>query len=112
MDPETLANKTTHESLDGWKPIQISTTNTKTPEQLSSETRMWEEKEKAAIRRDNQLFTFGFSLLAVVCTACLWVILRETYSTDTLAMAKTTITSIVAGFVGYLTGKQSKKDEK
>lgn len=66
-----------------------------------------EDPEDARHRRRKDLLLLSVALLGM-CTIgffCVWVLLSPTASADDKKWAQSVLTALVAGFIGYLTGK-------
>jgi hypothetical protein len=58
--------------------------------------------------RTSILFGVGILVALVVGGLCLWATLDTSFSADTQKWAAAIVTSMMTGFVGFLTGKNSK----
>ena len=56
-------------------------------------------------RKDLLLVSVALLGLCVIGFFCLWVLMSSTTSADDKKWAQSVLTAIVAGFIGYLTGK-------
>lgn len=68
-----------------------------------------EDPEDARHRRRKDLLLLSVALLGLCAIGffCLWVLLSPSASADDKKWAQSVLTAIVAGLIGYLTGKGS-----
>lgn len=66
-----------------------------------------EDPDDARHRRRKDLLLLSVALLGLCAIGffCLWVLMSPTASTDDKKWAQSVLTAIVAGLIGYLTGK-------
>jgi hypothetical protein len=66
-----------------------------------------EDPEDARHRRRKDLLQLSVALLGMGAIGffCLWVLMSPTASADDKKWAQSVLTALVAGFIGYLTGK-------
>ena len=69
-----------------------------------------ENPADAQVRRGKDVALFGVALLGVLAVAgyCLYVLVVRIGSTDDAKWAAATLTAIVGGLLGYLTGRSQK----
>jgi uncharacterized membrane protein len=83
------------------------------PRETSEERKFRLEQQKldAKVRlyKDAVLFAVGLGTILIISAICIWVILSPLPSASAINWATATLTSMVTGVTGYLTGKATNR---
>jgi hypothetical protein len=89
--------------------LDVDIKTAESPEERDSRLRR-EEADAAHERwRTSILFGVGIGVALVVGGLCLWATLDQSFSPDTQKWAAAIVTSMIAGILGFLTGKNTKQ---
>lgn len=91
--------------------VENTTTTITSLEEMQSQLRIKEADATYKRIRDLILLLFGLLMIVSVFSLCIWILLKENIPSEYKTFAFATIGAIVAGFIGYFTGRASKEKD-
>jgi hypothetical protein len=74
------------------------------------ESRILREKEESSFKRwkEKILFIISIGFSIIISGICIWIVLNSKSLPENTGWARSLLTLIIGGFIGFLTGKASK----
>jgi hypothetical protein len=93
-----------------FEPVKTSETTEKVQhyEEMMSQLRLKEAEAKHKRIKDLLLNIVGLVIILVALGTCIWMLFRENSTPEDKILARTLLTTIIAGFIGFVTGKANK----